>query len=76
MGAMQDLYVLTESQGQPAEAILAFQADEMLDRIVVRMIGVGTCLLLFAGLVLFRQQGDSATAQQTPPAGGGVRARE
>src|SRR5437868_2933164 len=40
MGTVQNLHVLAEPQGQTAEPILAFQADEMLDRIVVRMINV------------------------------------
>src|SRR6266566_4508430 len=40
MRAMQNLHVLTESQGQPAEVVLTFQTNEMLDHIVVRMIDV------------------------------------
>src|SRR5207248_1722109 len=38
--AMQNLDVLSESQGQPAQNILAFQTNEMLDHIVVRMIDI------------------------------------
>src|SRR5438067_10385015 len=37
---MQNLHVLAESQGQSAEAILAFQTNELLKRIVIRMIDV------------------------------------
>src|SRR5205814_10559450 len=37
---MQNLHVLAESQSQTAEAILAFQTNELLKRIIVRMIHV------------------------------------
>src|SRR5438270_8251285 len=37
---MQNLHVLAESQSQPARAILALQTNELLKRIVVRMIDV------------------------------------
>src|SRR5438552_18354045 len=37
---MQNLHVLAESQSQPAQAILAFQTNELLKRIVIRMIDI------------------------------------